>query len=405
MTKKNYLKVLVVALLLVAVILCSYIPQKVDTNVETRVSASGTVEVLNPTIDTTFKKGKEVEILSEKWMQFYEAYKVSEDYTVAKDYYTVGVEDTKPVEVVLTWTNSDANCNYYVLYLSTKRDMSGAETFFTQDPTYTFNSLYAGTTYYFQIHAYYNDYVTVSRKFDFKTVDFVRTLDIDGVQNARDRGNRYTVDGTHRLKQGIVYRSAVLNYVTEKGVDQAINVYGIKTDLDLREKQKSDVSPLGATINYINNSSSEAGTLGSPFYIAGNPNVGTGLDSIAYQPACRDNLKVFANPDNFPLIFHCAIGRDRTGTLGILLDLICEIKTEDIMLDYFVYLFSSVTNEQDIATMLPMVNNIFNYFTNYVGKDNVSSGTIYERAEEYCRDIGVTQSEIDSIRANLLEEV
>ncbi len=405
MVKKKYIKVLIVALLLVAVILCNYIPKEVDTNFETKVYASGKVEVVNPTIDTTFKRGKEVAILSEKWMQFYEAYKVSKDYSVVNNYYEKGVENTKPIVVNLTWSNSDSDCMYYVLCLSKNMDMSDAEEFFTQDPTYSFNNLYAGTTYYFQVRAYYKDYTIISRKFDFKTVDFIRTIDIEGVQNARDIGNKYTADGTKRIKQGIVYRSANLNLVTENGKDQAINGYGIKSDLDLREKQSTAVSPLGSKVNYFNYSSTDSGSLGSPFYISGNPNTGTGLDSIAYQPACRDNLKVFTNPDNYPIIFHCAIGRDRTGTLAILLDLVCGIKTEDIMLDYFVYVFSSVTNEQDISVMSPGVNNIFNYFENYVGKDNISSGTIYQRAEEYCLDIGLTQSEVNAIRANMLEEV
>lgn len=375
---------------------------KTETNLEVKVLNDGSVvRSSTPTIDVNVKNGVEKEILPAKWMEFYEDYKVNSRYENLPGYYTAGLEDTKPLSINITWSNTESDCLYYVLYLANNIGMNNPQTFFTQDANYEVKDLFAGTHYYYQVHAYYSEYTIVSRKFDFKTVDFFRTLDIDGVLNARDLGNKKTVDGTKRIKQGMVYRSANLQGVTEKGKDQAIGIYGIKTDLDLRgASEGKGVTPLGNDVQYINNGND---AFGSPYY-AGGGTGGSGLDGVDYHEACKNNIKVFANANNYPVLFHCAVGRDRTGTLAVLLELLCNIKMADIELDYFVYVFSSIVNDTPLPTMKSNFVAMINWLTNYVGKDGVSSGTIYERTVEYCKDIGVTDSDIAAIRSNLLEE-
>lgn len=375
---------------------------KNEDNLEVKVLNDGNVvHPTTPTLDVNIKDGVEKEILPQKWMDFYNDYKTNGQYLNLTNYYKVGLEDTKPVSIDITWTNTESDCLYYVLYLANNIAMNNPQTFFTQDTSYKLEDLFANTHYYYQVHAYYNEYTIVSRKFDFKTVDFFRTLDIDGVLNARDLGNKKTVDGTKRIKQGMAYRSANLQGVTEKGKDKATGVYGIKTDLDLRgASEGKGVTPLGSDVQYINNGND---AFGSPYY-AGGGTSGSGLDGLDYHEACKNNIKVFANANNYPVIFHCAVGRDRTGTLAILLELLCNIRTTDIELDYFVYLFSSMVNDTPITTMKQNYDALIYWLSNYVGKDGVSSGSIYERTVEYCKDIGVTDEDINAIRNNLLEE-
>ena len=362
-------------------------------NKEVVVYADGSsIPSNNPTIEGSLKNAQEISILPQAWMDYYNDL---DNYLNVEKYYQPGVENTKPISNTLSWTVTDDG-TYYMVSLSTSINMANPTTIFSLEKSVELKDLYAGKHYYYQVYAYYADRTVISRKFDFKTVDFFRTLDIDGVRNARDLGNKVTADGTKRVKQGLVYRSANLDSVTTKGKAQAIDQYGIKTDLDLREPGPTS-SPLGAGVNYVNNG---VGTAGSPYYTGP-----SGVQVAEYQAAMLANLNVFTDLNNLPLVFHCAVGRDRTGTLAVTLYLLLGINLEQIKQDFIVYAFTSICNDNPPSTFYVNLDALLNYFSTYVGNDSIDSGTIYERTEEYCIDIGLTNSKINTIRANLLEDV
>ena len=349
-------------------------------------------EVANPTLDARIKDGICLSILPNEWMGFYDD---SDNYFNMRQYYQYGVENTKPVPLTLTWSHSE-DCNDYTLNLSTHKDMSEAiKISELNEKSVKLKDLFAGTHYYYQISANFEDRTVVSKRFDFFTADFIRTLNIDGVQNARDIGNKKTDDGKKRVKQGMVYRSANCDYVTALGKQDALEKYGIKTDLDLREPGPKS-SPLGEDVKYFNNATQ---LKGSPQYVSED----NGVNSVAYQDTMLNNLKVFADQDNYPIAFHCAIGRDRTGTLAITLFLLLGIDVQEIQLDYIVSFFSSACNRDSFENCGEQMETLIYYFSAYKGKDGVSSGSIYERTAEYCTDIGLSNDEINRIRSILLE--
>ncbi|MBO5736839.1 MAG: tyrosine-protein phosphatase, partial [Clostridia bacterium] len=93
------------------------------------------------------------------------------------------------------------------------------------------NTLYSGTDYYWQVIANNAVGKTYSNIFEFSTKAGTRTIDLDGVSNTRDVGGYATPNGT--TAQGLIYRTARLDDVTEEGKATAAKL-GIKTDLDLR---------------------------------------------------------------------------------------------------------------------------------------------------------------------------
>ena len=349
-------------------------------------------QVSNPSINAKIKDGVSLSILPNEWMGFYD----EGNYSKMRLYYKYGVENTKPVPITLTW-DDDLDCKTYGVNISTNKDMSNAVKFSSgSDKSFILKDLFAGTHYYYQVTADFEDRTVVSRRFDFFTADFIRTLDIDGVQNARDIGNKKTDDGKKRVKQGMVYRSANFDYVTTLGKQDALEKYGIKTDLDLREPGPTS-SPLGDAVKYFNNATQ---LKGSPQYVSED----NGVNSVAYQTTMLNNLKVFADKDNYPIAFHCAIGRDRTGTLAITLFLLLGINLDQIQQDYIVSFFSSACNKDSFENCGEQLETLLYYFQAYKGKDGVNSGTIYERAQEYATDIGLSVDEINKIRENLLEK-
>ena len=350
-------------------------------------------KVKEATIDTTIKNGITVSILPAEWMDYYDD---SADYENISYFYNLGVENTTPRYPVARWM-VEGNVEKYTVLLADNKMMENPVSFETTEKRLEFKDLYAGNHYYYQIKADFADKTVISKRFDFKTADFFRTIKIEGVLNARDLGNKKTEDGKKRIKQGLVYRTANFDSVTPQGVDDAINKYGIKTDLDLREQGPTS-SPLGALVNYVNNGQ---GTYGSPLYVS----YDNGINSEDYHEPMKENLKMFANANNLPLAFHCAVGRDRTGTLAITLELLLGIELNQIKQDYVVSFFSSVCAGASFANLNSSMNSLFNYFTQYKSNDGTNKGTIYERAERYCLDIGLTKAEIESIRNNLLEDV
>lgn len=370
--------------------------KKEAPNNEKIIYNDGTEEVVKePTITSGLNNGEEVSILPKEWMLYY--HDLEDEKNIIK-YFFVDVENTAPQNLIIRWENKNPTSNYSFV-LSDNKQMNEPHIYDVDEALIDLTDLYAGTHYYYQIKALYDDKTVISQRFDFKTVDFFRTIKIDGVLNARDLGNKKTKDGKKVVKQGLVYRTASFDSVSAKGIRQATETYGIKTDLDLREKGPT-ASPLGSGVQYINNG---VGTYGSPYYVS----YDTGVNVPEYQEAMRDNLKVFANKDNYPLAFHCAVGRDRTGTLAITLLLLLGVNKEQIMQDYLVSLFSKACNSEAVNfnNLYESMNTLLYYYENYKGGAESDNIDIYKRVENYCLHIGLSKDEITSIRNILLEDL
>ena len=372
--------------------------QNNDPNYEKIIYSDGTEEIVKKTtIVSKLKDGGEFSILPDPWMEYRRTYT---EYTDVHYYYQEGLEITTPEEIVLRWTDENSCSNYSILLADNKK-MENAVRLECEFSTYfNFTDLFAGTHYYYQIEAHHEDRTVVSKRYSFKTVDFFRTINIAAVLNGRDLGNKKTKDGKKLVKQGLIYRTANFDGVGRKGQEQATNIYGIKTDLDLREQGLVDESPLGPEVQYINNG---VGDSGSPYYVSET----NGVNVPEYQQAMRDNLKVLAKPDNYPLAFHCAVGRDRTGTLAATLYLLLGVELDQIRQDYAVSFFSKACNTDPNAfdACIAGFENLMKYYSRYkvnVGSDDAD---IYERTETYCLNIGVSKDEISSIRNLLLEDI
>lgn len=367
-----------------------------EANYEKVIYSDGTEKVTKtPTIKNLTKDGKEISILPEEWMMFY---KDSKDVKNIQRHYLPGVELTDPQSVTLRWTIKDEATNYSFL-LADNKGMENAASYELNQKQIELKDLFAGTHYYYQIKAIYDDRTVVSKRYSFKTSDFIRTIKIDGVLNCRDIGNKLTNDGKKRVKQGLIYRTANFDAVTMRGLEDALDNYGIKTDLDLREPGPTE-SPLGKEVQYINNG---VGICGSPYYVS----LDTGVNTPEYQEVMKNNLKVLTNKDNFPLAFHCAVGRDRTGTFAITLLLLLGVKIEQIKQDFACSFFSRACNTRDIdpEAYIDTMENLFKYYDHFKANAQSDSIDIYQRIENYCAYIGLSKDEINSIRNNLLENV
>ena len=125
------------------------------------------------------------------------------------------------------------------------------------------------------------------------------------------------------------------------------------------------------------------------------------------REALRDSLRVIADPDRAPVIVHCMAGKDRTGTVCALALAVLGVSDEDIAADYALttaamnsltaYLMekhpSAVLGNEHMFDSPPAAMLMF--------LDDLRA--LHGSVENYVREIGLTDDEIASMRAHLLD--
>lgn len=247
-----------------------------------------------------------------------------------------------------------------------------------------------GKTYYWQVIATIEGGDKVySPIFDFTVENSLRTITVDGVSNTRDIGGYQTEYGY--VLEGLVYRSARLEAITEKGLDTLKNKLGVKTDLDLRGKteanlpgNKEDPAKCGEDFYYVFPNS-------TPNYVG----TTSGIDYEDNFDTVKRVMSVFTDKNNYPIDFHCAIGCDRTGTVAALLKSLLGYAEQDIVNDYFTSAFAT-TGSWDKSSIYIVQYGIFNildYLNTFEGE------TLADRTADYLiTKCGMTEADIVAIR-------
>lgn len=288
-------------------------------------------------------------------------------------------ENCNPVPVFLTWNDKSGEAGKtYTVTISEHSDFSDARVFTTSQTKIAVNSLKTNATYYWKV----SDGKQQSQTFIFTTESPMACfMVVDGVSNFRDIGGYVTKDGL-RVKQGLAFRSAALDSITQEGKETMLETLGIKTELDLRG---TGVAALGSEVNRE--------VIAMQWF-----------DHI-FEPknyeAVRTTIAAFAVEENYPLNFHCAVGRDRTGTTAFLILGLLGVEEEILVRDYFCSFFSAEASvpANDIPLHLPNIDGLVEGIKEYGPAD----ATLQEHIEQYLLTIGITSEEMESIRYILLD--
>jgi protein-tyrosine phosphatase len=167
-----------------------------------------------------------------------------------------------------------------------------------------------------------------------------RRVALDGALNFRDLGGYAASRGGTR--RGLLYRSDALSSLSEGDVDHLLEL-GLATVVDLRNTRELESSPGvfadHARVQYHHN----------PVAILGDADLPPherllALDFAAhYVDMARLSSETFAylfhllaREEAYPLVFHCAGGRDRTGVAAALILSAAGVKRDDILADYLI---------------------------------------------------------------------
>ena len=288
-------------------------------------------------------------------------------------------EHCTPPPVTMTWVDEKAaEGKTYTVLISTDRDMKNPMVFTTTETRVEIYNLNIGTTYYWQVRSD----MDASSVQVFATEDgYPRFIKLDGVSNVRDIGGYLTADG-RRVKQNLAYRAAHLDAITAEAKEIALNTLNIRTDLDLRG---GGSTPLGSTVQHI--------SVAMQWY----EHI---FEEDMYE-VVRKTVSTFAYEENYPIIFHCSMGRDRTGTTAFLILGLLGVEEEALRREYYASFFSQqgAFNESEFPLLIINMNRLVDGFNSFGDKDD----TLREKIHAYLLHIGVTEQEIQSIRDIWLE--
>lgn len=252
---------------------------------------------------------------------------------------------------------------------------------------------------------------TVMTEGNFTTYGHIRQVFFKTrVRNGRDMGGWLTYDGK-MVKYHKIYRTGRWESSTmSKSGQKAIIAEGIKAQLDLRNT--SDVL--------------DAPAIDGMDFCA--PLIETGGDSMLKAEKgdktrqCMQFIIDCVKADK-PVVYHCSLGRDRTGTLGMIILGLLDVVEGDISKEYEVTYFSprgwSIASSETYTTFQNLRTTwAYKPAAEYIWAGKYPNNT-YEfnddkespdytpfsvRIEKYLLDIGISQADIDTFRELMLTE-
>ena len=273
-----------------------------------------------------------------------------------------------------------------------------------------------------------------------------RIISLDGVRNARDLGGRIGLDG-RRVKQGLVFRTGGLNHNAKiayysydeilklheegklatagtwksrylgreyeaklrsgKGIDKnflrlykqgptapgeerlsaadrayMLGSLRMKTDIDFRDSWECygmTGSPLGDDVTWCHYT-----------WIGGYG----GLAKPNGRASAARAFSVFLDPKNYPIVFHCIGGTDRTGTFAFMLNALLGVDEEELVRDYEMsFIGGGGVDKRHYGWLETLLS----------AAHELPGDTLAEKFRNYFISLGFTEKEVDSVREFLLE--
>ena len=317
------------------------------------------------------------------------------DYTEIRDYAQGKEELSAPQGVILSWSYEGEQPEAFEIRVSVNEDLSDS-LLFTCIPEegqseyeYAVLNLLLGQTYYFTISA--GDQTSDVHTFSTGLIP-PRNIYIENVPNVRDLGG-WEIEGGGHVKQGMLFRTAALftdderyTTITEDGIAMMRQIIAPKTEIDVRgiddgETAGQSTSPLGDDVQY----------LGFPMY---SPFKMEYQDPTFNEPI-KGVLQAMAKEENYPIIYHCAVGTDRTGFLSMLILGLLGVSQENILRDYVFSSFAGIGTMRDDSNLASTIRKAIEP---YEGE------TLSEKIHNFMLDIGLTEEEISSIITIMTQE-
>jgi protein-tyrosine phosphatase len=170
-------------------------------------------------------------------------------------------------------------------------------------------------------------------------VEARRHVALSGCHNFRDLGGYPTTDG-RRTRWGRLFRADGLSALTAE--DQVLitglgvtTVIDLRTDLEVDNRVSIPLADENVTYHHLALTDTlpgeeQAPDWGDPAFVMGRYRgmLAEGAHSVA------EAIRILAKPANLPAVFHCSVGKDRTGVLAAVILGMLGVPDEVIVEDY-----------------------------------------------------------------------
>ena len=352
-----------------------------------RARVLAAVDVDGFSITTNLETIKEIHTAQQKAYLEYDG-----DYkTIPEANYPDGqkhLSDPEPVK--LEWSfevPSGKTLSRYDVVVGQEEDLSdGYALKGTTDASLDVYNSYLGYNY-FKVVANYTDGTNDTSKIFRYTVDDVypRNLRIEGMTNCRDMGGGRELASGGRIKQGLIYRTSGTNSwgngravvpdtITASGKEELLNHLGCKTEINVNNSGSNQVGVQNFVDAYM-------------YYDGGKHHMYRNTEPL------KTTFHALANPDNYPVFYHCRIGTDRTGFVAIMLSALLGVSENDIYQDYLFSNFGNIQEKRYIGEKAGR-DNILKYMDDlktYPGEE------LHNKCYNFLLSIGIPAEELDSI--------
>ena len=319
--------------------------------------------------------------------------------------YAGGAYESGPKPVKLSWRNHLEEESSYTVEVASDVEFNNIEyTATTASNQVEVYNLIPGVHYY----RVTSTSGLVSEIDSFENIESIRLVECANIKNMRDEGGYIGEFGT--VKYGLVYRSKDVCVADATAKNILVNQLGIKTQIDFRLDVSGLTSP-DASISY-----QQCG-IQQYDYLFPNMNAGRPFDAT-YVEGVKKALLLFADETNYPMVMHCAVGCDRTGTFALLLGGLLGLDYEDLVIDYELSSFfhgrrwrakintyngyytfdtSDYPDELEAREFNRMYNHIMETY-------KTADGKFSSAVEKYLMTVvGIGKNEVEAIRTILIE--
>ena len=277
--------------------------------------------------------------------------------------------------------------------------------FTVYDNYLTITNLRPNANYHFEVKA--GDKVVTSGS--FKTTGHVHQVFFSsGVRNARDLGGWKTKDGSKTVKYRKIYRGGRMeNSKLTKSGKKEVLAEGIRAQLDLRGHTTS------GSQEYLDNSPLDGYPDADSKYTFLAPCIEEGYTTLLRddQEKAKQCFQFIAKcvREDKPVYFHCSLGRDRTGTVAMMILGVLGVNEGDISKEYELTQFAphgwaTSDGEKPKMTRRADYKGAATYiWENFAKKADGTYDEFSVGMEKYLISIGITKEEIDEFRGLMLE--
>jgi len=246
-----------------------------------------------------------------------------------------------------------------------------------------------------------------------------RDLLWDGCLNVRDLGGLPIRDGGE-TRAGAVVRADSVRQLSDEGW-RALVTHGVRTVIDLRgDHERADDPPAELPVEvvhvpFMEADEAELAEIGPELDAAAEaaPDVATATRDVylifleRFRPNVAAAVRVVANAREGAVVVHCAGGKDRTGLLAAFLLHLAGVDDEDIAADYALseerlrprheQWFAAAETEEELERLRRIAQTPAASMLGVLAELERRYGGV----EEYLRGAGVTDEELELVRARL----